>query len=113
MVERPCAVLLKSSPRAKTWEFISYTLREEVAWRSASILLESERSCSPRAKVIVVLREDYDVGRIRPLRAPKGFKTKESVLDQESAIEVEAEAEAQVEPAPLPKRETGRLLDEL
>jgi hypothetical protein len=74
MSERACAVLLKASPKAKVWEFISYTLREEVAWRSAAILLESERAGgSPNARVAVVLREDYDEGRIKPLKAPKGF----------------------------------------
>jgi hypothetical protein len=131
MSDRACAVLLKASPRAKTWEFISYTVREEVAWRSASILLASERANgSPNARVAVVLREDYDVGKIRLLKPPKGFKDlsnsvplrrllrlpPSSVPEDDLDRQVDTDRPVKVTEAEPPEEmrpRSGRLLDDL
>lgn len=116
MSERSCAILLKANPGAKAWEFISYTLREEVAWRSAEMYLLDERAHGhARARVIVVLREDYDAGRIKPLPAPKGFALALKVLPD--VVEVDEFHAAEVkEPAPEVKKKppaAGRLLEEI
>jgi hypothetical protein len=86
--DRPCAILLQLRPKGE-WEFISYTLREEVAWRSAELYLLDEKAAGHlRARVAVVLREDYDAGRIKPLRPPKGFAVKSvsSAVSAEPAV---------------------------
>lgn len=56
------------------WEFITYTTKKSVAWRSAEALRQDElRLGHAKAQAIVVLREDYDAGRMKPLKPPKGF----------------------------------------
>lgn len=71
--EVECAVLLRPKP-SQSWEFIHYTKRKSVAWRSAELLRQDEISNGhAKAAAIVVLREDYDNGKLKPLKPPKGF----------------------------------------
>ena len=64
----PCAVLLKEHGQ-KTWRLQCFTLRKSVAFRTADMLEEGTTD-----KCMVVLRDDYDAGKIKPLKPPTGFK---------------------------------------
>ncbi len=94
--EISCAVLLRQSP-SREWEFIHYTTKKSVAWRSANMLRQDEADNGlPKAQAIVVLREDYDLGRLKPLKPPKGF---------DLSLPVQESVSAAPKPVPAPEPE--------
>lgn len=88
--DHACVVLQRRSP-SSDWEFVTRTLRKSVAFRSAHFSQVQEREALGNKKccAIVVLATDYELGKIKALKPPKGF---------DELMEVEAEEVAKAPP---------------
>lgn len=70
--EVPCAVLCRSKPSSE-WDLAYYTKLISHAWRLQVWIDAEEHKKNPRHQTITVLRDNYDMGRIRVLKVPRGF----------------------------------------
>lgn len=98
-----CVVVFRETP-SRDWELCTRTLRKSVAFRSAYMMQEQERTMGhKRFQAGVMLAEDWDAGRRKVLKPPAGF---EDELDQESAeIAAKIEQRQRERPEPQPEPE--------
>lgn len=73
MEDNTSCVVLGKSGKSRAWELHCITKSKSNAWRMAHAIEQEQRSLGERYTGIVALLEDYDKGKIKAIKPPKGF----------------------------------------